>query len=125
MSGIRTVSQKAMGLWISILESGKESVKRGIAVPFENDFDLKCTSDIIKKSSLHFRRYFHFSSVEKVLDSLIDDFYNFKLFLSENNRNRLILLGNPGSGKTTGIVSEARDEEIVSGYRCNECGAMK
>lgn len=93
--------------WISILESGKESVKRGIAVPFENDFDLKCTSDIIKKSSLHFRRYFHFSSVEKVLDSLIDDFYNFKVFLSENNSNRLILLGNPGSGKTTGIVSEA------------------
>ena len=93
--------------WISFLERGKESVRRGITVPFDNDFDLESNSETIKKSSLHFHKYFHFRSVEKELDNLIDDFHIFKLFVSDNYSNRLILLGNPGTGKTTGIVSES------------------
>ncbi len=92
--------------WISFLERGQESVKRGITSRFVNDFNLECTVEEIKNSALHFCRYFHFHSVEKVLENLVDDFFNFKEFLSENDSNRLILLGTPGSGKTTGIVSE-------------------
>lgn len=92
--------------WISFLENGQEAVKRGIAIHFDNDFKLESNVEVIKNSTLHFHRYFHFHSVEKLLENLVDEFFDFKVLLSENDSNRLILLGNPGSGKTTGIVSE-------------------
>lgn len=92
--------------WIAFLENGQDSVKRGITPRFDKDFKLECTVEAIKNSTLHFHRYFHFHSAEKILENLVDEFFDFKEFLSEKDSNRLILLGNPGSGKTTGIVSE-------------------
>lgn len=97
----------AVDEWISFLESGKDLVKHGITVPFDNDFRLECTIEKIKNSSLYFRRYFHFHSVEKILENISDEFHDFIEFLSDDYSNRLVLLGNPGSGKTTGLVSEA------------------
>lgn len=93
--------------WIAFLECGQESVKRGITIRFGDDFKLECTVKTLKNSTLHFHRYFHFHSVENILENFVDEFFDFKEFLSENDSNRLILLGFPGSGKTTGIVSEA------------------
>lgn len=95
--------------WISFLERKEDSVKRGIAISFEKNFELCCSAENIKNSSLHFHRYFHFNSVEKLLDNIINDFYYFKNFLSDCYDNRLILLGNPGCGKTTSIVSEVAE----------------
>lgn len=92
--------------WITFLESAQETVKHGIAICFDNDFKLESTVETIKNSTLHFHRYFHFRSAEKLLENIVDDFYEFRELLSEDDSNRLILLGNPGSGKTTGIVSE-------------------
>jgi hypothetical protein len=92
--------------WITMLINAEESVKRGISVSFEMDLELECTVELIKSSDLHFHRYFHFHSVESLLDNLAEDFYFFKEIFRENDSNRIILLGDPGSGKTTGIVSE-------------------
>ena len=92
--------------WISLLEKGKESVRRGITISLDDDLELGCTVEVIKNSFLYFQKYFHFHSVEKALESLIDDFYDFKDLLYDKDSNCLILLGNPGTGKTTGIVSE-------------------
>lgn len=85
-----------------------QSIRYGTSFIFDNpNIGLECTSSDIKESSLHHGKYFHFNETEKLLDNIVDDFYSLQCFLHETTDNRLIILGNQGTGKTAAIVAEA------------------
>lgn len=69
-------------------------------------FELNCDSSELKDSSLHFSYYNHFHEVESILDNIEDDFEQFKRCMISDSHNKIIFLGNQGTGKTAGIVSE-------------------
>lgn len=92
--------------WIVFLDRIEELVKNGLEITISRDFELECTIDIIKNGSFHLHRYFHINSVEKLLEDVVCDFYDFKKIFYFNNSNKLILLGAPGTGKTTAICAE-------------------
>ena len=52
------------------------------------------------------RDYTHFYEVESILDNIEDDFEQFKRCVISDSHNKIIFLGNQGTGKTAGIVSE-------------------
>ncbi len=85
-----------------------QSIKYGTRIVFENPkIGLKCTSNDFKDCSLHFGKYFHYNEIEKLLENIADDFYLLQRFLDETSDNRLVIIGNQGTGKTAGIVAEA------------------
>ena len=85
-----------------------QSIRYGTRIIFNNpNIGLRCTSNDFKESSLHHGRYFHFIETEKLLDNIVDDFYSLQKSLDETDDNRLIIIGNQGTGKTAGIVAEA------------------
>lgn len=55
---------------------------------------------------LHFSYYNHFHEAESILDNIEDDFEQFKRCMISDSHNKIIFLGNQGTGKTAGIVSE-------------------
>lgn len=55
---------------------------------------------------MHFSYYNHFHEVESILDNIEDDFEQFKRCMISDSHNKIIFLGNQGTGKTAGIVSE-------------------
>ncbi len=95
--------------WISFLEIEESSVRYGNEIAFSNDFCLRCNVDDLKEFQLPHKNYFHFRDVEVILETIEDDFYSFQRQFRNGTDNRLILLGNPGCGKTTAIVSEASE----------------
>lgn len=69
--------------------------------------ELNCTKIELKKCSLYPHHYFHFYEVIKILEHIERDV--FKCCQTLNNDfddNRIIFLGNQGTGKTAGIVCE-------------------
>ncbi len=95
--------------WISCLKIEESSVRYGNEISFTKDFCLCCKVDDLKEFQLPHKNYFHFRDVEVILETIEDDFYSFQRQFRDGTDNRLILLGNPGCGKTTAIVSEASE----------------
>lgn len=91
---------------IDELNRVEQSIKYGSSIIFENpNIGLECTSIDFEESTLHYGKYFHFNETEKLLDNIVDDFYSLQQFLNETTDNRLIIIGNQGTGKTAGIVA--------------------
>lgn len=91
---------------IDVLNRVDQSIKYGTSIIFEStNIGLKCTSTDFKESTLHYGKYFHFNETEKLLDNIEDDFYSLQWLLNETTDNRLIFIGNQGTGKTAGIVA--------------------
>ena len=93
--------------WISLLEMEESFVKAGNEIDFPKSFCLCCTIDDFKEKRILLKNYFHFHDVETVLETIEEEFFSFQRLFKNRNDNRLIILGDPGCGKTTAIVSEA------------------
>ena len=95
--------------WIAYLDEHALLVKEGQVIDFNKETNLQCSRNDFKESSLHLQKYFHFNSVEKHLSEIDFDFLEFELLFNSKRENKLIFLGDQGSGKTTGIVAEVKD----------------
>lgn len=98
-----------LGEWLCIIREIGSLVASGSDIErdnFEKKFELNCDSSELKDSSLHFSYYNHFHEVESILDNIEDDFEQFKRCMISDSHNKIIFLGNQGTGKTAGIVSE-------------------
>lgn len=98
-----------LGEWLCIIREIGSLVASGSDIErdnFEKKFELNCDSSELKDSSLHFSYYTHFYEVESILDNIEDDFEQFKRCVISDSHNKIIFLGNQGTGKTAGIVSE-------------------
>lgn len=92
---------------ISKLNENIRSIKDGVKCNFNNShLKLECTLYDFKQSTLRFGKYFHLNEIEKLLDNIEDDYYTLFHLLQDTSDNRLIILGNQGTGKTAGIVAE-------------------
>lgn len=97
--------------WLNSLEMIRESIINGSEIQFENSkIELTCKNIDLKNSKLQFGKFFHIHEIEKLLNAIEDDFYSLRRILDEDNDNRLIILGNQGTGKTAGIVAEASSQ---------------
>lgn len=104
-SDIKTISE-----WILKLEGAILLIKTGslsIDDLLFDDFSLKCSVDILKDSILIFHYFFHFHTVEELLQGINDDILECRKLLKMEYDNRIIILGDAGTGKTSGIVGEA------------------
>ncbi len=96
--------------WISCFEKIEKLVSAGVEVKeelFDERIELNCISSELKKSSLYFHHYLHFTSIIESLENIVDEVYECCQLLNNDFDNRIIFLGNQGTGKTAGIVAEA------------------
>lgn len=100
--------------WISTFQRIRAVVIEGNPI-FEDilykPFTLSTDIDKLKKSGVYFSDYFHFHSIEDGLRDIYDNIYECAELISADDDNRLILVGNPGTGKTAGIIAE-----VVNNY---------
>lgn len=68
---------------------------------------LNCTVKDLKENSLYFEKSEHFKEVEKRLSNIYDDYYYLIQNVCKDTGNKMIFLGEAGTGKTAGIVAEA------------------
>lgn len=96
--------------WISRFNRIEKLVIDGVEVneDFLNErIELNCISSELKDSSLYFHHYSHFTPVIEILENIMDEVYECCQLLHSDYDNRIIFLGNQGTGKTAGIVAEA------------------
>ena len=72
--------------------------------------DFNSIIEQIKGSKLKCDNYFHFSSVIKILNCLskLELYETINKVEQKSNRNNLIFLGQPGTGKTQGVAAETQ-----------------
>lgn len=95
--------------WIERFKRIESIISEGVELRecFLNErLRLNCSVAELKECSLYFHNYFHFDAVLKILKRIEEDTFACCQFLISDSDNRLILLGNQGTGKTAGIVSE-------------------
>lgn len=97
---------KVLDYWLSFLGDSFDGVKRGDTITFKKEFSLSCGIEDLDKSSFRYNKFFHYKDAEEALEGLIDEFYVFDELVRKRNENKMVILGDPGSGKTTGIVTE-------------------
>lgn len=96
--------------WLKVLENDKEIIRTGGRVKKINEsFELNCTVREIKDSPLHSGKYFHFNEAERLLEDIEYDFFDLRRLIEDCDSNKIIFLGNQGTGKTAGIIAEAAD----------------
>lgn len=104
--------------WILKFEQAKEIIFEGGEIYddfYKEPFRLLSYLDEIKKSGILFKKYFHLKPVENSLNSLYENIDKCINFIKGDNSNRMLFLGNPGTGKTAGIISE-----VVSKFESKE-----
>lgn len=96
--------------WISQFKSIEEIVVDGAEVEkkfIDDRFELNCSVSELKNCSLSFRYYSHFAPAIEVLGNIVNEVYECCQELNSDFDNRIIFLGNQGTGKTFGIIAEA------------------
>lgn len=98
--------------WISRFKRVENLVIEGAEIKedfLDERIGLNCTSSELKDSSLYFHHYSHFTPVIEILENIVDELYECCQLLNSDFDNRIIFLGNQGTGKTAGIVAEANN----------------
>lgn len=72
----------------------------------DNDFELKYLGKTFKDSSMYYHHYFHYSDFERVQKRFYDAVHDCETMFGNYIDNKMIFVGNPGTGKTVGAVSE-------------------
>lgn len=96
--------------WISRFRRIETVVIDGVEIKedFLNErIGLKCLALELKNCSLKFNHYSHFTPVIEILENIEDEIFDCCQVLNSEFDNRIIFLGNQGTGKTAGIVAEA------------------
>lgn len=96
--------------WISRFKIIEKIIVDGVEI--EEDFvderiKLNCTVSDLKDCSLYYHHYSHFTPVIEILENVVDDVFECCQILNSGFDNRIIFLGNQGTGKTAGIIAEA------------------
>lgn len=91
------------------LETARDIISSGSEYYDDSDnrYELKCSVERLKDEPYSFSKYFHFHAVEQSLEEVKDCVYECLNSINKATANTLILLGNPGTGKTAGIVNES------------------
>lgn len=98
-----------LGDWLCIIKEIGSLVASGSDIEIgniEKKFELNCEASELKDSSLHFSYYSHFRAAESILEKIEDEFEQYLRCVITDSHNKIIFLGNQGTGKTAGIVSE-------------------
>lgn len=98
-----------LGDWLCIIKEIGSLVASGSDIEIgniEKKFELNCEASELKDSSLHFSYYTHFHAAESILEKIEDEFEQYLRCVITDSHNKIIFLGNQGTGKTAGIVSE-------------------
>lgn len=90
---------------LPIVESGE----RILVEDCKNKVRFSCTEEKLKESMLEHKSYFHFYAIKSILDRIADEVYECLESVGQNDENKLIFIGNPGTGKTFGIVAEIQN----------------
>lgn len=72
----------------------------------DNDFELKYLGKTFKDSSMYYHHYFHYSDFERAQKRFYDAVHDCETMFGNYIDNKMIFVGNPGTGKTVGAVSE-------------------
>lgn len=90
------------------LKDNKDIVRYGGDLKnISKSLTLDCTVKDLKEHSLYFEKSEHFKEVEKRLSNIHDDYYYLIQDVCKDTDNKMIFLGEAGTGKTAGIVAEA------------------
>lgn len=95
--------------WICKFEEVKDRVFVGETLNNEFDekiFRLQCENYNLHGSCSYMKNLSFYYPLEKGLEGIYEDIYMCIEYIQEQHGNSLILLGNPGTGKTAGIISE-------------------
>ena len=98
-----------LGDWLCTIKELGSLVVTGTGIEMSNiqkKFELNCEVSDLRESSLHFSYYSHFHAAENILENIVDDFEQYLCCVVTAGANKIIFLGNQGTGKTAGIVSE-------------------
>lgn len=90
------------------LKDNKDIVRYGGDLKnISKSLTLDCTVKDLKEHSLYFEKSEYFKEVEKRLSNIHDDYYYLIQDVCKDTDNKMIFLGEAGTGKTAGIVAEA------------------
>lgn len=95
--------------WISRLKRIEKLVNEGAEIKedfLDERIGLNCISSELKDSSLYFHHYSHFTPVIEILENIVDEVHECCQLLNSDFDNRIIFMGNQGTGKTAGIIAE-------------------
>lgn len=98
-----------LGDWLCTIKELGPLIASGTSIEMssiEKKFELNCEISDLRESSLHFNYYSHFHAAENILENIVDDFEQYLCYVVTASDNKIIFLGNQGTGKTAGIVSE-------------------
>ena len=95
--------------WIFRFQGIKRIVADGVEIreDFVNErIKLNCTAYELKNCSLYYAYYSYLSPAVEILENIVDEVFECCQMLNSGYDNRIIFLGNQGTGKTAGIVAE-------------------
>lgn len=101
-----------LNLWIDRFEKVIVQVSEGVDIKedyLDEYFELYCRERDFKNLSLYYRFYNHFINIIKTMNEAEDMINECINHLVNTYDNRIIFLGQPGTGKTAGIVSEVNN----------------
>lgn len=94
--------------WTEVFEKNQDAVMRGSNTGFiPETLQLRCGCHDINDNTSIFQTYFHCNEAKKALIRVEEEFHILQQLINRKDSNKIVFLGLPGTGKTTGMIAEA------------------